>query len=193
MARIFFFNPSPSPAPRVYAILYLLWFSVAIVQLIVLCALRSFLTNITERVGEINLFILIMFNCLFCKKIVEVSSRLDVGRHVRMHIRTLDYPVSKSIKCCQHRCHASYSSLDSFVKHVNKKHSRQCSGAVPVADDCNMLDDDLPDTHNERDVTYLQLSEDNIEDDLAAKCYSDEAMKLILCLVSKSSVTIKRC
>lgn len=91
---LFFFNPSPSPAPRVYAILYLLWFSVAIVQLFVLCALRSFLTNITERVGEINLFILIMFNCPFCKKIVEVSSRLDVGRHVRMHIRTLDYPVS---------------------------------------------------------------------------------------------------
>ena len=62
------------------------------------------------------------------------------------------------------------SSLDSFVKHVNKKHSRQNRFAVPVADDCNMLDDDLPDTHNERDVTYLQLSEDNIEDDLAAKC-----------------------
>lgn len=75
------------------------------------------------------------------------------------------------------------------MKHVNKKHSRQYSGAVPVADDCNMLDDDLPDTHNERDMTYLQLSEDNIEDDLAAKCYSAEAMKLILCLVSKSSVT----
>jgi hypothetical protein len=75
------------------------------------------------------------------------------------------------------------------VKHVNKKHSRIYSGAVPVADDCNMLDDDLPDTHNERDMTYLQFSEDNIEDDLAAKCYSDEAMKLILCLVSKSSVT----
>lgn len=50
--------------------------------------------NITESMEEINLFILIMFNCPFCKKIVEVSSRLDVGRHVRMHIRTLDYPVS---------------------------------------------------------------------------------------------------
>lgn len=152
---LFFFNPSPSPAPRVYAILYLLLFLVAIVQLFVLCALRSFLTNITESVGEIYL-LLIMFNCPFCKKIVEVSSRLDVGRHVRMHIRTLDYPVAFPIKCCQHRCHASYSSLDSFVKHVNKKHSRQYSGAVPVADDCNMLDDDLPDTHNERDMTYLQ-------------------------------------
>lgn len=128
-----------------------------------------------------------MFNCPVCKVSLEVGSRLDVGRHLRVHIRTLDYPLSFPLKC-QHGCHSPYSSLDAFVKHKDKKHSLQYSNIAPVANDSECFDDDILDRDSELGHHYLQMNEGSIEDE-SAKCYSDEALKLVLCLVSKSSAT----
>lgn len=129
-----------------------------------------------------------MFNCPVYKVSLEVGSRLDVGRHLRMHMRTLDYPLSFPIKCCQHGCHSPYSSLDAFVKHMDKKYSLQYSNIVRLAIVSECFDDDFLNQDSELGIHYLQINEGNIEDK-SGKCYSDEALKLVLCLVSKSSVT----
>ncbi|KAK4004222.1 hypothetical protein OUZ56_005964 [Daphnia magna] len=145
--------------------------------------------NLTFRSSvKIELLVIIMFNCPVCKKNVEGDSRLDVGRHMRMHISTLDFPVAFPIQCCQQRCHSIYSSLDAFVKHMDKKHSRQYSNIAPIANDCDNLDGYVPEGDNE-DNEMLEMP--HLSDIASDKYYSNEAMKLILCLVSKSSMTFK--
>lgn len=70
--------------------------------------------------------------------------------------------------------------MDAFVKHMDKKYSLQYSNIVHLAIVSECFDDDFLNQDSELEIHYLQINEGSIADK-SAKCYSDEALKLVLC------------
>ena len=132
-----------------------------------------------------------MFFCPVCQKSVEVSSRLDVGKHLRGHINSLDYPVAFPLKCLQNECCASsFESLDGYVKHFHNRHTALYDNRdIRHPPNLPQPEVNIPnDIDGQEHGGNLQIGFDP-EHDAFTSVYTDEAMKLILSLVGKSSIT----
>ena len=64
-----------------------------------------------------------MFSCPVCMCGVEAYSRLDVGKHLRSHIDSRDYPDAFSLKCSQNDCASFFVGFDGYVKYFHIKHT----------------------------------------------------------------------